>query len=151
VKHDVAGRARHLADELLQFAAMLEERRAGQPKLAVMDGVSGRKPRYVAVSLAEHETRLALWRENVALRWAEVGGGSYNRRRGECSPWSLETFVARARIGGERLSLREVQRFFQKANTHAPGSPQALRIGRAIEADNQRMRAAGYMMSRGTG
>jgi hypothetical protein len=143
VKHDVAARARRLAAALVEFADAVESARP--PKLAVI-----RRERYVTISATEHETRLGRWRAWVSLRWSETGGKRFNRRRGEHAPWSQEWFVEHVRAeDGTRLSLREFQRYLQRHHTHSVGSPQDLRITKAIEADTARMRAAGHIMSRG--
>jgi hypothetical protein len=135
--NSLAARARRLAAELVEFAEMVE--RGRPPNLAVI-----RRERYVTISVAEHEKRVGRWRVWVSLRWVETGGKRFNRRRGEHAPWSQEWFVEHVRAeDGTRLSLREFQRHFQRHNTHPAGSPQDLRITRAIEGEIARIGSRG--------
>ena len=109
------------------------------------------KPRYATIPQARSDSRHNLWAEYFHLKCAEVTGRVYDRRRGQHPPTS-KTWFAEHRVNGERLSVREFQRWFQVRNTFADGSAQDRRIRAAIESEIARLRGAGCRigLSRGT-
>jgi hypothetical protein len=107
------------------------------------------KPHYVDISPEEHLARVNLWSHWQLLRRAEAGK-TFNRRRGECEPWSVDAFCMRVvDAEGRRFNAREVWRWLSDTRTHAAGGRQDLRIAAAIKAAIAGMIASGVRLSPG--
>jgi hypothetical protein len=121
----------------------------GRAKETTSPAPQAPRPRYTTIRQAASDRRHNLWTEYFFLKQSEVTGKVYNRRRGEHPPTSKTWFAENVRVhGGERLSTREFQRWFQLHNTFAEDSAQDRRIRSAIEGEIARLRAAGYTISR---
>ena len=107
------------------------------------------KPHYVDISPEEHLARLNVWSHWQLLRRAEAGK-KFNRRRGDCEPWSVDAFCMRVTDAeGRRFNAREVWRWLSDTRTHRAGGRQDLRITAAIKAAIADMTAGGVRLSQG--
>lgn len=121
----------------------------GRPKETTGTTSRPPRPRYVTIPQARSDNRHNLWADYFFLKQAEVTGRVYSKRRGQHPPTSKTWFAENIRVnGGERLSVREFQRWFQVRNTFGEGSAQDRRIRSTIEAEIARLRAAGHQIGR---
>jgi hypothetical protein len=121
----------------------------GHPKQNTGSAAQVPRPRYVTIPQARSDERHNLWSEYFFLKKAEVTGRIYDRRRGQHPPTSKTWFAEHIRVnGGERLSTREFQRWFQTNNTFPEDSTQDRRIRSAVENEIARLRAAGHRIGR---
>jgi hypothetical protein len=137
---------------------MRNELRALAARVAMLEAIPARvrrersrqaKPHYVDISPEEHLARLNVWSHWQLLKRAEAGK-KFNRRRGECEPWSVDAFCLKVTDAeGRRFNAREVWRWLSDTRTHRAGGRQDLRITAAIKAAIADMTAGGATLSHG--
>jgi hypothetical protein len=137
-----------LQSEVRRLEARLSHLEAAEAARAALrkESTGGASHRgYADIKQSEADRRWNLWTTYHALKILETCGTVYNRRRGDALPTSRAWFAANVcDAAGCRFSLRELERWFARRNTHPVGSRQDLRIRRSIEREIGRMRGLGY-------